>query len=184
MYSSPTKIDSKAVRQVTFIYHPRAFLVAQLVKTPCNAGDLSFDSWVSRWRRDRIPTPAFLGFPGGSGSKESACNVGDLGLMPGLERSHGGEHGNRLQYSCLENPPGERSLSDYSPWGRTELDSAEWLSTAQSIQPQAKEKRVVVGDFKEAEDSSQEDEKSKCLLHTCLYGTQISLSDIWKYLWE
>ena len=32
MYSSPTKIDSKAVRQVTFIHHPRAFLVAQLVK--------------------------------------------------------------------------------------------------------------------------------------------------------
>ena len=33
MYSSPTKIDSKAVRQLTFIYHPGAFLVAQLVKT-------------------------------------------------------------------------------------------------------------------------------------------------------
>ena len=38
------------------------------------------------WRRDRLPTPVFMGFPGGSDSKESACNVGDLGLIPGLGR--------------------------------------------------------------------------------------------------
>ena len=44
-----------------------------------------------------------LGFPGGSGSKEFACNAKDLGLIPGLGRSLGGEHGNPLQYSCLEN---------------------------------------------------------------------------------
>ena len=37
------------------------------------------------WRRDRLPTPIFLGFPSGSAGKESACNVGDLGLIPGLE---------------------------------------------------------------------------------------------------
>ena len=35
--------------------------------------------------------------------KESSCNVGDLGLIPGLGRSPGGGHGNPLQYSCLEN---------------------------------------------------------------------------------
>ena len=45
-----------------------------------------------------------LGFPGGSDGKESACNAGDLGLIPGLRRSPGGRHGNPLQYSCLENP--------------------------------------------------------------------------------
>ena len=45
-----------------------------------------------------------MGFPGGSDGKESACNVGDLGSIPGLGRSPGGEHGNPLQYSCLENP--------------------------------------------------------------------------------
>ena len=45
-----------------------------------------------------------LGFPGGSGGKESACNVGDLGLIPGWGRSPGGGHGNPLQYSGLENP--------------------------------------------------------------------------------
>ena len=56
------------------------------------------------WRRDRLPTPVFLGFPGSSDGKESACNAGDLGSIPGLGRSPGGGHGNPLQYYCLENP--------------------------------------------------------------------------------
>ena len=51
------------------------------------------------------------GFPDGSDGKESACNVGDLGLSPRLGRSPTGEHGNPLQYSCLENPNGQRSLA-------------------------------------------------------------------------
>ena len=45
-----------------------------------------------------------LGFPGGSGSKESVCNAGDLGSIPGSGRSPGEGNGNPLQYSCLENP--------------------------------------------------------------------------------
>ena len=44
------------------------------------------------------------GFPGGSDGKESTCNVGNLGSVPGLGISPGGGHGNPLQYSCLENP--------------------------------------------------------------------------------
>ena len=44
-----------------------------------------------------------MGFPGGSGSKESACNVGDQGSNPGSERSPGKRNGYPLQYSCLEN---------------------------------------------------------------------------------
>ena len=56
-----------------------------------------------------------MGFPGGSDGKESACNVGDLGSIHGLGRSPGGGHGNPLQYSCLENPHGQRSLVGYSP---------------------------------------------------------------------
>ena len=52
----------------------------------------------------RLPTPVFLGFPGDSDGKESACHAGELGLIPGLRRSPGGGHGNPLQYSCLENP--------------------------------------------------------------------------------
>ena len=46
----------------------------------------------------------YMGFPGGSDGKESACNVGDLSLIPGLGRSPGGWHGSPLQCSCLENP--------------------------------------------------------------------------------
>ena len=45
-----------------------------------------------------------LGFFGGSDGKESACNAGDLGSVPGLGRSAGGGHSNPLQCSCLENP--------------------------------------------------------------------------------
>ena len=48
-----------------------------------------------------------LGFPGGSDGKASACNVGDLGLIPGLGRSPGEGKGNPLQYSCLENSMNE-----------------------------------------------------------------------------
>ena len=69
-----------------------------------------------------------MGFPGGSVGKESACNEGDLGSIPGLGRSPGGGNGNPL-YSCLENPHGQRSLMGYSPWGREVLDKTEQLST-------------------------------------------------------
>ena len=44
------------------------------------------------------------GFPGGSAGKESACNAGDMGLIPGSGRSPGEGNGYPLQYSCLENP--------------------------------------------------------------------------------
>jgi len=64
-----------------------------------------------------------MGFPGGSEGKKSISNAGDLGLIPGLGRSPGGRHGNPLQYSCLENPHGQRSLAGYSPWGRKESDT-------------------------------------------------------------
>ena len=66
-----------------------------------------------------------MGFPGGSDSKESACNAGDPGSIPGLGRSPGEGNGNPLlQYSCLENLM-DRSLVVYSPWNRKELDTTE-----------------------------------------------------------
>ena len=70
-----------------------------------------------------------MDFPGGSDSKESACNVGDLGSTPGLGRSPRGGHGNPLQYSCLENPHGQRSLASWGPWGCKELGTAKQLNT-------------------------------------------------------
>ena len=69
------------------------------------------------------------GFPDGSLGNESTCNVGDLGSIPGLGRSPGRGHGNSFQYSCLENPHGQRSLAGYSPWGCKESDMTERLST-------------------------------------------------------
>ena len=54
-----------------------------------------------------------FGFPGGSAGKESACNVADLGSIPGSGRSPGGGHGSPLQCYCLENP------MDRGAWGAT-----------------------------------------------------------------
>ena len=55
------------------------------------------------WRREQLPTPVFMGFPGGSASKESTCNAGDPDSIPGLQRSPGEGKGYPLQYSGLEN---------------------------------------------------------------------------------
>ena len=64
-----------------------------------------FNSWVGKihWQSDRLPTPVFWGFPFGSSGKESTCNAGDLGSIPGLGRSPGEVKGYLLQYSGLEN---------------------------------------------------------------------------------
>ena len=65
--------------------------------------------------------------PGSSADKESACNAGDPSLIPGLGRSPGEGLGYPLQYSCLENPHGQRSLVGYISQDGKEL--AEQLST-------------------------------------------------------
>ena len=57
------------------------------------------------------------GFPGGSDGKESACNVGDSGLIPGLGKSPGEGNRNPLQCSCLENP----------------MDSGAWQATVHGV---------------------------------------------------
>ena len=64
------------------------------------------------WRRDRLLTPVFLGFPSDSDGKESTCNAGDPGLNPGSGRSAGEGIGYSLQYSwdslvvpLVKNPP-------------------------------------------------------------------------------
>ena len=55
----------------------------------------------------------------------SAEDIRDTGSVPELGRSPGGGHGKPLQYSCLENPLGQRSLTGYSPWSCKELDTPE-----------------------------------------------------------
>ena len=99
-----------------------ASLIAQLVKNLPAMQETPVQFWVGKihWRRDRLPTPVFLGFLCGSAGKESACNVGNLGLIPGLGRSPEEEKGYPLQYSGLENS------MDYTVHGVTK--SQTWLS--------------------------------------------------------
>ena len=68
-----------------------------------------------------------MGFPGGASGKDSAClcKRPETWVQSPEGRSPGGGRGNPLQYSCLENPRGQRSLAGYSPWGRKELDMPE-----------------------------------------------------------
>ena len=59
---------------------PWASLIARLIKNPAAMQRPWFDSWVGKipWRRDRLSTLVFIGFPGDSEDKESACNERDL----------------------------------------------------------------------------------------------------------
>ena len=87
-----------------------------------------FDSWVRKilWRRDTLPTPVFLGFPGGSDGIESTCSVGDLGLIPELGRSP--EEGKGYPVSPVfwsGEFHGQRNLAGYSPRDCKESDTTE-----------------------------------------------------------
>ena len=83
-----------------------------------------FDSWVGkiRWRRDRLPTPVFSGFPVGSAGEESDRNVGDLGSIRGLGDTL--EKGTTTHSSTLA----WRIPWTVYLWGRKELYMTEWLS--------------------------------------------------------
>ena len=72
-------------------------------------------------------TTTFFGFPGGSEVKASACNAGDLGLIPGLGKYPGEGNGNPLQYSCLKNP----------------MDGGAWWTTVHGVA----ESRTRLSDF-------------------------------------
>ena len=82
-----------------------ASLIAHSVKNPPAMQRPWFDSRVEkiRCRKDRLPTPGFLSFPCGSAGKDSTCNVGNLGSIPGLGRSPGEVKGYPLKYCGLEN---------------------------------------------------------------------------------
>ena len=57
--------------------------------------------------------------------KNWPAHAGDPSLIPGWGEAPEGGNGNPLQYSCLENPHGQRGLRDYSPWGLKESDTTE-----------------------------------------------------------
>ena len=107
-----------------------ASLVAQMVKKIClQCRRPWFDSWVKKipWRRDRLLTPVFLGFPGGSAGEESACSAGDLGLIPGSGRSPWRREWQPTPVLLPGEFHGQRSLVGYSPQGCKELDMTERL---------------------------------------------------------
>ena len=99
---------------------PQASVCRERVPTPCPAPLTTFPCLdmmnICKERGLQIRSHP-QGFPGGSVSKESACNAGDLGSIPGSGRSPRGGHGNPLQYSCLENP----------------LDGGEWWATVHGV---------------------------------------------------
>ena len=104
---------------ISNIYISNIYMVAQLVKNPpaMQETPVWFLGQEVPWRRNSYPLQYSWASLVVQTVKESACNVGDLGSIPGLGRSPRGEHGNPLQYSCLENPQGQNSLVGYSPWG-------------------------------------------------------------------
>ena len=93
--------------------------------TSFQKNEVQFKNTMIIPQAEKVGIISSYGLPWWLRQKESACNEGDLGSVPGLGRSPRGGHGNPLQYSCLENPHGQRSLAGYSPRGRKELDTTE-----------------------------------------------------------
>ena len=86
------------------------------------------------WTKNKIYIVSLkvIGLPRWLSGKESVANAGHSGdshSIPGSGRSSGEGNGNPLQYPCLENPHGQRSLVGYSPWGHKELDMTEHACT-------------------------------------------------------
>ena len=87
----------------------------------------------------------FLRFPGDASGKDLCASAGDIthmGLIPGWGRSPGGGHDNPLQYSCLENPHGRRSLAGCSPWGCEESDVTELTACMHKLKTEKKKKSM------------------------------------------
>ena len=91
--------------------------LTQLVKNPLAVQEtlVQFLDWEDPLEKGWATHSCILGFPGGSVVKNLTGNTGDMGSIPGSGRSPGGGHGNPLQYSCLENPHGQRRLVSYNP---------------------------------------------------------------------
>ena len=95
----------------------KASLIAQLVKNQPECRRPQFDSWVEKisWRRNRLPTPVFLGFPCGSTGKESACNAEDLSSVESLGLKYPLEEGTAVH--SMENS------MDRGTWQATSIGS-------------------------------------------------------------
>ena len=134
VFSSPSLLLNSAVtnsaKTLAFDLR-RASLLAQRVINRLQCRRPRFDSWVGKipWRRDKLPTPVFLGFPCGSAGKESACNLGDWVPSLGWEDSSGEGKDYPLQCSGprefhgLYSPRGRKVRHDWATftWPQTDL---------------------------------------------------------------
>ena len=105
-------------------------------ESTCNAGvPVQFWGQEVPLEKGYATHSSILGLPWDSNGKESTCNTGDLGSIPGLRRSPGEGHSNPLQYSCLKNPHGQ-SLVSYSPCGLQRVGH-DWVTkhTHTSVSP-------------------------------------------------
>ena len=98
-----------------------ASLVAQVVKNSPAMWEtwVRSQGWEDPLEKGTSTHSSVLGLPRWLSGKESACNAGDLCLIPGEGKSPEGEHSNLLQYSCLENSMDKRNLAGYSSMGVT-----------------------------------------------------------------
>ena len=113
------------------LFRPKTgFPVAQLVKNPPSMQELLvwFLGREDPLEKGRLPTLVFLGFPGDSDGKESTCNVGDLGSVPGLGRSPWRWEWQPILVFLLGEFHGQRSLVGYSPWLYKESDMSDQLT--------------------------------------------------------
>ena len=133
-------VKEKKVRFVQWVDYRWASLAALLVKNPPARQETlaRFLGWEDPGRRDKLPTPVFLDFLGGSDGKESTCQT--VKNLPAMRETWlqvlGWENSGRRAWqptpvSCLENPHGQKNLAGYSPWRRKELDATVRLSRVQ-----------------------------------------------------
>ena len=97
-----------------------------------------------------------VGFPGGSDSKETACNAGDSGSIPGSGRSLGEGNGSPLQYSCMENSMDRGAWQAIVQWGCKESDTTERLSLTQTY--------LVQQNVKNGQDNFEENKSTQLVL--------------------
>ena len=102
--------------------HTHTLCLSQIISDAVEASSPIPFSSLFRWNH-QLDFGALLAL-----GKESACNAGPSGLIPGSGRSSRGGNGNSLQDSCLGNPTGRGALEGYSPWGRKELGMTYWLN--------------------------------------------------------
>ena len=126
------------------VYVKWAFLVAQLIKNlpAMQETPVQFLGQEDPLEKDRLPTPVFLGFPGGSDEKEFTWNAGDLGSIPRFGRSPGEGNSYPLQYSGLKNSmdgvaKNRTQLSDfhftYMKWYKTPCNCRVKATTTNTI---------------------------------------------------